>query len=47
MRRPTSQVKKKFLALLVFAAFGMAIGGMACADTQATLDDSDETEGAT
>ena len=38
---------RKFLALLVLAALGMAVGGMACLDTQAQLDKSDETDGAT
>jgi hypothetical protein len=38
---------RKFLALVLVAAFGMAIGGMACVETQATLDRSDETDGST
>ena len=38
---------RKFFALLVLAAMSMAIGGMACADLQTTLDDSDESDGAT
>ncbi len=40
-------MNRKFLALLVLAAMAMAVGGMACADTQATLDRSDEGDGAT
>jgi len=37
---------RKFLALIVLCAMGIAIGGMAC-ETQVKLDDSDETDGAT
>lgn len=37
----------KFYALLVLAALAMAVGGMACVDTQEQLDKIDETYGAT
>jgi len=38
---------KKFYALLVLAALSIAIGGMACGDTIESLDNLDETLGAT
>lgn len=39
--------RNKFYALLVIAALSIAIGGMACGDTQEELDKIDETYGAT
>lgn len=39
--------RKKFYALLVIAAFSIAIGGVACGDTVEDLDKLDETYGAT
>jgi hypothetical protein len=40
-------MNRKFLALLVLAAFAMAVGGMACSDTQTAIDNADEGVGAT
>jgi hypothetical protein len=40
-------MSRKFVSLLILAFLGMAVGGMACLDTQAELDKSDETDGAT
>ena len=42
-----STMNRKFFALLAFVALSIAIGGMACIETQETIDDSDETDGAT
>ncbi len=39
--------RSKLYALLVLAAIAMAVGGMACGDTQEELDKFDETYGAT
>jgi hypothetical protein len=39
--------RNKFYVLLVIAALSIASGGMACGDTQETLDKIDETYGAT
>lgn len=38
---------RKFFTLLAFVALSIAVGGMACIDTQEQIDDSDETDGAT
>lgn len=38
---------RKFLALLAVVGLGIAVAGMACADTQEKIDKSDEGEGAT
>ena len=38
---------RKFCCLLVFIVLAIAVGGMACIDTVADLDNSDETDGAT
>ena len=38
---------RKFCALLVFIALSIALGGMACINTVESLDNSDETDGAT
>ncbi|MEM9462678.1 MAG: hypothetical protein AAGF11_51495 [Myxococcota bacterium] len=38
---------RKFFALLAFVALSIAIGGMACIETQEQIDDSDETDTAT
>ena len=38
---------RKFCALLVFAGLGIAIAGMACTETQKTLDKADEGDGGT
>lgn len=38
---------RKFFALLAFVTLSIAIGGMACIETQEDIDDSDETDGAT
>lgn len=40
-------MQRKFLALLILVGLGFSIGGMACSDTQALLDKSLETDGAT
>jgi hypothetical protein len=37
---------RKFLALIVLAAMGIAVGGLAC-NTTVDIDRQDETEGAT
>jgi hypothetical protein len=39
--------RNKFYALLVIAALSIAMGGLACLDTQEELDKFDETYGAT
>ncbi|MFO7567847.1 MAG: hypothetical protein R6X02_34725 [Enhygromyxa sp.] len=39
--------RNKFYALLVIAAFSIAVGGLACGDTIEELDKMDETYGAT
>ena len=38
---------RKFAALLTFLALAIAVGGMACVETQNELDTEDETDGAT
>jgi hypothetical protein len=38
---------RKFCAVLVFVALGIAVGGMACVSTVQELDNTDETDGAT
>jgi hypothetical protein len=38
---------RKFCALLVFIALSIALGGMACINTVESLDNADETDGAT
>lgn len=38
---------RKFCAVLVFVAFAIAVGGMACSNTVQPLDNADETDGAT
>jgi hypothetical protein len=38
---------RKLFALLAFAAIAIAVGGMACDNTINTVDNSDETDGAT
>jgi hypothetical protein len=39
--------RNKFYALLVIAALSIAVGGLACGETIAELDQFDETYGAT
>lgn len=38
---------RKFIATLAFIALGIAVAGMACIDQGASIDKSDETDGAT
>jgi hypothetical protein len=40
-------MNRKFFALLAFLALSIAAGGMACVQTVNSLDNSDETDGAT
>ncbi len=40
-------MNRKFYAIMIAAGMSILIGGMACTETQVTLDRSDETDGAT